>query len=59
MLREAYVQDAIDLDTFEEFTGLCLQGPWVALPDEVMRFKPPGPPTASILASALKSAWAD
>jgi hypothetical protein len=37
LLREGYMTDVIDLETFERFVGLVVEGKGVALPFEVLQ----------------------
>lgn len=58
-LREGYALDLIDLETFERFVGLVLEGRMVALPVEVASLGSSGPVSASTFASVLKAGWTE
>jgi hypothetical protein len=58
-LRQAYIHDAIDLETFERFVGICLRG-IRALPKAALPFAPkPRIQSMNTAGSILKAAWTD
>lgn len=58
-LREGYARDLIDLETFERFVGLILEGRMVALPVEVASLGSSGPASASTFSAVLKAGWTE